>query len=608
MKKIIIQTALMVILPYCLSSQDYNNWNGSKPYGDQPAITQLDGYGNNNNILELKQASIDTILSGFPWRDYSPDYKSGYGPIDVKVINPSNLQAGIYYVKFDSVSYILATGILKENDGKTAKWYIYNEQGDTVFSDHWINYNNEQLIPGWGISITMNKIEFPGDETEYGGFQGAAIEFENPSKPWLKFLADTDIAPSPTNWIRSGSMEDPDNSNLDDYGDPNEYFEQILDGKWAPYKIASHSIYGPAFITGHALISYLKQRVASVDIVITNDTTKWTRSPVFEMCENDSIDTNGDGINDLYTYGPSGVYKFDLRNSPSVNKSGSIYPVGSGSDTLTNSNLSNYIGSTGMSWFPGYAIDIETGVRLNIGFGENSWYNSQNGNDMLWNPTGELYSSLYVNSGGTAGYPFLGGMHNIYIFGQNHIETSESRQMFSYDAGRTIFERMQPEVSNGKRDVFRNAMWVSIPYLDTAYSFLETDLKIKIRMSNPYKVNANAYQTLDTLNSHKPMWKFDLSEFSSVPETQSTNSKTTVYPNPASDLVNIIFPHKGVEKPEIIFRDLSGRIIEIDDNKKLSQSSNHFQIDISDLSPGIVIFSVLIDNRIEYCGKITVIR
>ena len=34
---------------------------------------------------------------------------------------------------------------------------------------------------------------------------------------------------------------------------------------------------------------------------------------------------------------------------------------------------------TGMGWFPGYAIDIETGERLNIIFSEDSWLAGENG-------------------------------------------------------------------------------------------------------------------------------------------------------------------------------------------------------------------------------------
>ena len=45
-----------------------------------------------------------------------------------------------------------------------------------------------------------------------------------------------------------------------------------------------------------------------------------------------------------------------LRQSPSVDKDGNPES-----------------GTNGMGWFPGYAIDIQTGERLNIIFAEDSW-------------------------------------------------------------------------------------------------------------------------------------------------------------------------------------------------------------------------------------------
>ena len=48
-----------------------------------------------------------------------------------------------------------------------------------------------------------------------------------------------------------------------------------------------------------------------------------------------------------------------------------------------------------LGWFPGYAIDIETGERLNIIFSEDSWQTSENGSDMKWNPTGRLITDEF---------------------------------------------------------------------------------------------------------------------------------------------------------------------------------------------------------------------
>jgi hypothetical protein len=73
-----------------------------------------------------------------------------------------------------------------------------------------------------------------------------------------------------------------------------------------------------------------------------------------------------------------------------------------------------------MGWFPGYAINVETGERLNMAFGEDSWLQAENGADMIWNPTDKT-----VTEG-----PFddtrLGGKHYIYVFRNNIVSESQS--------------------------------------------------------------------------------------------------------------------------------------------------------------------------------------
>jgi hypothetical protein len=61
-----------------------------------------------------------------------------------------------------------------------------------------------------------------------------------------------------------------------------------------------------------------------------------------------------------------------------------------------------------MGWFPGYAIDVETGERLNVIFGEDSWLSQENGRDMIWNPTSTLIDQ-------TSGDWISGGKHYLYI-------------------------------------------------------------------------------------------------------------------------------------------------------------------------------------------------
>ena len=74
-----------------------------------------------------------------------------------------------------------------------------------------------------------------------------------------------------------------------------------------------------------------------------------------------------------------------MRTSESVDKNGN--PDGTG---------------TGWGWFPGYAIDVSKGIRLDIMFSEDSSFPDQNGADMIFNPSDEIWvdqSIVGVNLG-----------------------------------------------------------------------------------------------------------------------------------------------------------------------------------------------------------------
>ena len=64
-----------------------------------------------------------------------------------------------------------------------------------------------------------------------------------------------------------------------------------------------------------------------------------------------------------------------------------------------------------MGWFPGYAIDVETGMRLHMAFGENSFLGGDNATDMVWNPSDRIVDNN--------GLPVFGGQHAIYVYGYN---------------------------------------------------------------------------------------------------------------------------------------------------------------------------------------------
>jgi hypothetical protein len=139
----------------------------------------------------------------------------------------------------------------------------------------------------------------------------------------------------------------------------------------------------------------------SVDIVFTNDKSKWTRCVVFET-GNDVTKTEG------------GAPIFAKRFADNVDKNGS--PDG----TL------NPLGAAGrgMGWFPGYAINVETGERLNMAFGEDSRYINHNGRDMKWNPNDEFYRFDTLNLKLDT---VIGSRHYTYVFNTRYDECRDIR-------------------------------------------------------------------------------------------------------------------------------------------------------------------------------------
>jgi hypothetical protein len=204
----------------------------------------------------------------------------------------------------------------------------------------------------------------------------------------------------------------------------------------------------------------------SVDIVLTSDKSKWTRCPVIELGREPSLNVGG-------------AEPGALRASASVDKEGNPE-----------------LGSTGMGWFPGYAIDLETGARLYMAFGENSFLAAENGADMLWNPTDNL-----VDNGGN---PLMGGMHPVYVFSKDVGTVNNYLLGYDFpeyipsqaenDAQNHALSMMQDVMANNttaKRNFYSSISWIAYPLASPNYEIdpqrLPTDVTIKLRVSKEYK-------------------------------------------------------------------------------------------------------------------------
>lgn len=462
-------------------------------YGTGPQLTRIEGRGNGGMVLELTDETVNAILAS--GKVDEPTYQNSAGPVNIKVVDPLNVPVGNYELRFDG-------------DDANARWTLTNlTEGITVSSDTTIGVKNEQLILDWGLAVTALQTDDVGEMADdNNGFIEASMEFDDDSKQWLSGVPDID-GEFPFNWIRSGTFADVNFPEYDDYiGDSVEAYEKVIvvtdpsgtfsGGTWAPYKLTSQEAFGTAFNYSVANSLNKLENTASIDVVITSDQSKWTKCVVIEMCDDNALSEGN-------------VDKFHLRAGTSKDKDG------------------NDTSGTGMSWFPGYAINVETGERLNIMFGENSFMIGDNGNDMIWNPTLHVYNE----SDWSAQDVYFGGMHAIYIMGHNSDDGVPA-----YDEGAFIYSKLSTGNQTDMRYVYKDAMWVTIP-IASEEDFLSTDVKIRLRVKKPYTQYSYASTGVSNpVNSDYPMYTFSTSDIAT--DTGSVDAATSaldlmrVVPNP----------------------------------------------------------------------------
>ena len=502
-------------------------------YGSSPRITRLDGYGNGNRSLELTDASMKTILTdGFM---NNPTYDYGAGPVNIKVVDPLNLANGYFECKFRDYT---APNI--GNGADTASWVIYRYANkgdatpiDSVSSERTIKSDNEQIIPQWGVSVQIFQTKYTGIgnlASKSTSVIDASIEFADSSKRWLTGVKDND-AFFPTNWVRSGDYTpecdpgDPAFEGLPDgptYLDPCKYpdeagadptqgYERVLEGIIAPHRLVGYQAdYMPLAYFGtfsgssklNASISFLP----SVNIVLTNDKSLWTRCPIVELGRNTALNVGG-------------AAPGALRKSPSVDKNGN--PDGTG---------------TGMGWFPGYAVDLESGARLYMAFGENSFLGGENGADMIWNPTDRLVSNV--------GTPLMGGMHPVYVFSYKQSSINGFSSGFDFPAyvpsqaetnsgnvAYTKYLEVEGNSSSAKRELYGSLTWIAYPLLAQDQTLLATDVTIRLRVNKEYKNFVGSGE-----NAGKPMYGWSMEDIATKVGSQDMLKEAlamiNVVPNP----------------------------------------------------------------------------
>jgi hypothetical protein len=490
-------------------------------YGQTPRITRLDGFGNGNRALEFTQETEDEIVStGYMT---TPEYDYDGGPINIKVVDPLNLVGGYFECKFTNYT-----------DIDTASWVInrYTEEGgvliDSKTSENTIKVDNEQIIPEWGVSVqifqTLHYIP-TGSGNEAAKFAdpiSSSYDFADSSKRWLSFIGD-DAALFPTNWIRTGTFT-PDQTTEcdpfpDDYlnpccytdesgKDPKEQTSKLLGGGIAPHRFVGYQCdfmplaYPASFVSFSGARNRASESFApSIDIVITSDKSKWTRCVIVELGRDENLNVGG-------------AKPGELRKSPSVDKNGrKLGDAGYNASEVTQAQ--------GMGWFPGYAIDLETGARLHMAFGENSFLGGHNGDDMIWNPT-----SVAVDGNGT---PVMGGQHPIYVYGTKVGYGSFATNAPFYDGSNDwVYDQYTAATTAAYGELFESLMWIANPILADEHTLLETDVRMKVRINKEYKD-----YVATGLNGGKPMYSWSMDDIKTTTASQEQLAS-------ALDLINVV--------------------------------------------------------------------
>ena len=452
----------------------YQNQNAQ--YGDGAVITRESGVGVGGNFLDMEDDMYDKILDGS--FDGNITYKEGAGPISVKIYDPINVQDGNFSLEFDG-----SHGSGEDcRLSKSSTWKLTNEDnGDVIFSETSIETINEQLIPAYGFSLSIGQSDEPGDNVGSNGAINVVSEYEDPTgASWLTGLTDDaqveQLPPflSPLlNFMKTEVGE------YDNVLDRDASYSSLGERTWYPFLLADGRNDDPqipfyltpawepqqGFVRTFATINGLN----NVDVVLTSDKSKWSRCAVIEKAS-PVYETLG-----LSTQGGAG--NFDLRAAPSVDKNGQ--PDGTG---------------TGMSWFPGYAVDVETGQRLNIFFGENSIFGEDYlefidggnpiGADMMFNPTSQFVADI-PSEGIPAQFSpttyIAGGQHVIYVTREN------------YDGCEKFVEQVSSGSTISKVYAYTGVTWCSMSIIPEGLSMLSyedgavpNDLVVKLRADNSY--------------------------------------------------------------------------------------------------------------------------
>jgi hypothetical protein len=436
----------------------------------------------------------------------------------VLVSDPSQKNQAMEYVPFDFWAL---------NDLNT---------NETTFSTNPVSSLAEEIVPKYGISIRPKNGSTPGSDVfnaleRNGVLRSEIIYGEDFLKKWLWDYADYQ---STAGWVREDKFAV---GNIYQSLDPFRSFRNQANGCWAPFILTTTTGNSsnpgpmvPVSTTSDPAALFYRQNprgvfrslslCKNVDIVFTPDKSKWTRCAVLQY---DTLNANS--VNQI---------KFRLRKSSRLSVNKNFQPDGSTSPFIDSSKV---VLSKGMSWFPGYAIDLDRGQRLNIMFSESYLLDDEGassgapwtgkGNDLQWEPRG-------VRSGSD-----LGTRNFIYVMNTKYDEGKKMEQELDSiykKFGNQVIGNFNPKVWNWQitNIMYAGLMGRGIDIIREAeIPMLQNDIKVKLRVQRGFEP---FFHNPGSGNNCDPIYQFEIptdgSKRSSSQAGLSAMDLIRIVPNP----------------------------------------------------------------------------
>ncbi|MEM6396704.1 MAG: hypothetical protein AAF741_10180 [Bacteroidota bacterium] len=501
-------------------------------YGDGPSITRLAGLGNNGNELRLNEETSRAIEEAFAGGENQISeltYEPGFGPIDVKVYDPRNVVDGSYELT------MVDSDISDDDLEEEATWMLdcLDDCGvATILSEKPINFNFEQIIPEYGFSVTILDNPEPGElpSSERNGTISQTITYSDPDGDrWLSFIPDETFPLGPDFGALNQSIYNYVNTGFGErfeFRDEEEAFEGTYNGIY-PYVLMDWEdreavppaqplpYISPVFLSStntnfNANRNMSVAELNNVDIVLTSDKSLWSRCPVIETAST-FYDDAGFEPEQPENPGPTDEYiMFDRRFANSVSREARPDNPNLPAEDLNTTD-------EGYGWFPGYAVDVETGRRLQLVFGENSVYDGSitedgfalpdNGADMIWNPSSTVVDIQRGVPLSIASF-VSGGQHFFYV------------TQLDYDEGETIGGRLGhtsspvPTRKTERRRGIPQITWAAFPLLTEGTELLSyadglipNDVRISLRVNSAFDVSED-----NEVNNGYPTYQFSFDD------------------------------------------------------------------------------------------------